>query len=123
MPRCSVSRRCWARTSSPMVTDGKAPWLNGGGVLLGEDENPPPNCPGTTMKYLVGSSPRPSPIQSSVVAEVPEYQCGTRMTLSFAALSVPCVLYASLAPRSVYPDSSAKSPSSRYWWEPWISSE
>src|SRR6187401_871710 len=111
-------RRCWARTSSPIETGGNAPPLNGCGVLLGDDENPPPNCPGATTKYRDGSSVRPSPIQSSIVAEVAEYQCGTRITLSFAALRVPCVLYASFAPRSVYPESSTKSPSSKYWCAP-----
>lgn len=50
IPYRSVSSRCWARTSSPMVTFGNAPALNGGGVLLGEDEKPLANWPGSTMK-------------------------------------------------------------------------
>ena len=33
-----------------MVTFGNAPPLNGGGVLLGDDEKPLANWPGSTMK-------------------------------------------------------------------------
>jgi hypothetical protein len=39
-----------------MATGGNAPRSNGGAVLLGEEENPSPNCAGMMKKYLSGSS-------------------------------------------------------------------
>ena len=62
MPKCSVTRRCWARTSSEMATGGNAPRSNGGGVLLGEEEKPSPSWSGRMKKYLSGSSGRPGPM-------------------------------------------------------------
>ena len=89
--RLGAIKRCWARTSSPIVTFGKAPWLNGGGVLLGELDSPLPNCPGRTMKYLSGSSAIPLATKRSMCRWVPEYMWAKRTALSFAGLSVPNV--------------------------------
>lgn len=114
MPKRSSSRRCWARTSSPMVTLGNAPPLNGAGVLLGEDEKPLANCPGNITKYFLGLMGLSSPMNISIDFDVPDHMCGNRITLSFAAFNVPCVLKASFALGSVMPLSSSKSPSSKY---------
>ncbi len=97
-----------------MVTFGKAPPLNGGGVLLGEEENPLANWPGSTMKYWFGFSGRSSPMKISIEFEVPDHMCGKRITLSRASFRVPRVLYANRALGSVTPLSKVKSPSSKY---------
>ena len=123
MPKCSLSRRCCARTSSPIVTFGNAPLSKGGGVLLGDDENPLANCPGRIMKYFLGLMGRSSPMKISIDLDVPDHMCGNRITLSFAGFKVPCVLKASFALGSVMPLSNSKSPSSKYWCGPCPSSE
>src|SRR6185437_883060 len=99
----SLISRCWAMTSSAMLSGGKAPPSKGGGVLLGEDEKPPPNNPGRMMKYLRGSSGRSAPIHIARASGVPPKKFGKRTALSFAVLSVPNVSYASLALGSVNP--------------------
>src|SRR5919106_3354874 len=64
------------------------------------------------MKYLLGSSGRPSPIHTSRASGAPPRKFGNRIALSFAAFKVPCVLYASLALGRMTPVVSRKSPSS-----------
>ena len=63
--------------------------LCGGGVLLGEEEKPLPNWPGRMMKYLDGSSGRPSPMKISIDFDVPDHMWGNRMALSLLSLNVP----------------------------------
>src|SRR6516225_3156623 len=53
----------------------------------------------TTMKYLSGSSARPFPMYTcSAILLVPDYQAGTRIAMSLAALSLPCAATAGLQP-------------------------
>jgi hypothetical protein len=60
-PKVSVSSLCWARTSSPIRTLGKLAMACGPATLCGEVDRPLPIWLTMTMKYLLGSSARPSP--------------------------------------------------------------
>ncbi len=91
MPKCSVTSRCWASTSSTVETGGKCPRSNGTGVVDGELDIPPPSWPGQMTKQRCGSSGRPSPMCRSSDDGVPEYPCGKSTALSRASFSVPCV--------------------------------
>ena len=72
---------------------GKRPRSLGGGELLGDEDSPLPSRLVITMKYLRGSSARPSPtMKVSMSLCVPVYQVGTSTALSRAVFSVPTVL-------------------------------
>ena len=74
-PHLPVNRLCWARTSSPMRTFGKAGPACAPPVLWGEVDRPFPILFTTIIKYFSGSSARPSPIYTcSMILLVPEYR-------------------------------------------------
>jgi hypothetical protein len=81
--------------------------------LLGEVERPFPNMLGTIIKYLHGSRPMPGPISQSFSQCLPENQDGYTIALLRSSFIVPHVLYANLAPLSVAPSLSTKSPNSK----------
>lgn len=75
------------------VTSGKCAALLGGGVLLGEDEQPFPNMFVTMIKYLLGSKPLPGPMSQSLSVWLPEYQVGYTMALFLSLFRLPQVLH------------------------------
>src|SRR5882757_8817540 len=82
---------------------------NGAGVLLGEDDTPPPSMFGTTMKYFSGFKARSRPIRAaSAPLWSPLNHVGETMTLSRAGESVPQVLKPSRASGSEPPFWRAK---------------
>src|ERR1700746_2009079 len=82
---------------------------NGAGVLLGEEDTPPPSMFGTTMKYLSGFKARSLPIRAaSAPLWSPLNQVGETMTLSRLEERVPQVLNPSSASGSAPPFWRAK---------------
>src|SRR5450631_971607 len=82
---------------------------NGAGVLLGEEDTPPPSMFGTTMKYLSGFKARSLPIRAaSAPLWSPLNQVGETMTLSRLGERVPQVLNPSSASGSAPPFWRAK---------------
>ena len=76
MPNCSVTRRYCASTLSRTVTCGKRARSYGGGVLLGELDNPLPSMFGMMMNQRAASSARPEPRSHSFSQCRPEYHVG-----------------------------------------------
>src|SRR6202035_1553815 len=96
-------------TSSAMLIAGKAPRSKGGAVFSGDVLGDRPKCPGRMMKYLAGSSGRPSPIHMSSPFGGAARKVGNKIALSLAAFSVPTVRYASFVLGTMTPEANVKS--------------
>ena len=112
---CRPRQRC-TRVSSHTATLNR---IHGEHSRCGRNTLPgasmmPSRCEASMMmKYFSGSGARPLPTKTSaLILLVPEYQVGTRIALSLAALRVPNVAWARRQLRIVPPSSNSRLPMS-----------